>query len=287
MAKARAIVKRRKAVQNIRKITRTMQLIATARFQKAFQRATAARPYADKIGELVEQVAGASRDLEHPLLRAPEIQRRVVLFVVTSNRGMCGGYNAGVLRVALERLERVRSAGTEAELHVVGKKGIAYFRFLKVPLAGTYTTFDDRPRYAEAEQIADGFMSRFVAGAIDGVEVVSTRFYSTARQRPEVMPWLPMGSIGAGGAGGPLYEFRPSAGQLLADLLPRSLKVRLFQALLDAAVSEQVARMVAMKAATDAAGEMIRMLTTQYNRARQTQITLELLDIVGGAEALK
>jgi len=304
VAKARGIVKRRKAVQNIRKITRTMQLIATARFQRAFNRAVATRPYTNKLTELVRDLAATQEEIEHPLLQVNSGTGRSILLVITSNRGLCGGYNAGLLRTAAGFLrqreqpgEATEQAGHVVELQVAGKKGISYFRFMRRPIAATYTHFEDKPQFAEVEPIADDYIRRYANGQIDSVHVIYMRFESTARQYPDTLQLLPLQPPKAVGEEKPRgtpgmeaavqYDFSPPAGELLAELLPLTVKTRLFQCFTDAAVSEQVARMVAMKAATDSAGEMLKQLTQAYNRARQTQITLELLDIVGGAEALK
>ncbi len=295
MANRRVLVKRRKAVTNIRKITRTMQLIATARFQAAFQRAVASRPYSDKLAELVADLSRAAGSTDHPLLQSRDVERRAVV-VISSNRGLCGGYNANVLRTAVAYLQR---ATGEPLVHMVGRKGINYFRFLGRELHEQITDIDDRPRFEQVEPLADALIRRFVAGEIDAVEVVYMKFHSAGRQRPEVVQLLPLateeasadGASGAedGASAAPRaveYEFSPDPQTLLDELLPASVRMRLFQCFTDAAVSEQVARMVAMKAATDAAGDMIKNLTRQYNRARQTHITMELLDIVGGANAL-
>ncbi|MCG8406485.1 MAG: ATP synthase F1 subunit gamma [Phycisphaerales bacterium] len=301
MANARQIVKRRKAVTNIRKITKTMQLIATARFQQAYNRATATKPYTQKITQLVEELSQASEgQVDHPLMRKnPDADKDIVL-VLTSSRGLCGGYNANLLRTAMGHLNT--HSERNSEIHVVGKKGIAYFKFLRRPIERGITDIDDRPRFEQVEPIATEYMQRYEAGEIANVYVAYMKFISTGKQTPEVMHLLPLEKEESESEGNqaqktdPLksdkagttaeYDFSPEPAQLLKRLLPQTVKVRLYQCFTDAAVSEQVARMVAMKAATDAAGEMIKTLTRQYNRARQTQITMELLDIVGGAEAL-
>jgi F-type H+-transporting ATPase subunit gamma len=297
MAKARQIVKRRKAVTNIRKITRTMQLIATARYQAALNRALAARPYTEKITELVRQLSGAAGQIEHPLLKVNERSRRSTVFCISSNRGFCGGYNAGLIRTSLRCIEDLEAAGQTVDVHVAGKKGISYFKFLGREPVRAYTQFEDKPRFAEVEEIADEFINAYSSGSLDAVHVVYMRFVSTGSQRPTVISLLPLTGeqppdeserAEVPGHGETLmYEFSPPPAELLAELLPLSIKTRLFGCFLDAALSEQAARMVAMKSATDAATDMIKLLSTQYNRARQTQITLELLDIMGGAEALK
>ncbi len=294
MAKAKAIVKRRKAVTNIKKITRTMQLIATAKFQKALHRATATQPYTQKLTDLVTQLSEQVSDVDHPLLKVNSESRRMVVLAVTSNRGLCGGYNARVLDAALKQVQAARGT-MEVELDVAGKKGISYFKFIRQPLRRAYTHFDDRVRFDEAQALADEFIERYARGELDRVSVVYMRFASVSRQEPTLIQLLPLQSASAD-AGGPaakpatdsgvIYDFSPEPAALLAELLPETVRTRLFQCFTDAAVSEQIARMVAMKAATDAATDMIKILTRTYNRARQTQITMELLDIMGGAEAL-
>jgi F-type H+-transporting ATPase subunit gamma len=333
MANRRVLVRRRKSVRNIRKITRTMQLIATARFQAAFNRAMATKPYTRKLGELAADLARAAGDVDHPLLATHDEVKRSVTVVLTSTRGLAGGYNAGVLREALAHLARQEAEGIETEVQMVGKKGISYFRFLRRAMAEQITGIGERPRFEQVEPIANALMDRFLKGEIASAHVAYMRFLSAGQQRPAVVQLLPLAPeaegaaagaakdgggeqaahaggaghgehadhasksaaggekpAGASGAGKKAwaveYEFSPSPRELLDELLPAIVRARLFQAFNDAAVSEQVARMVAMKAATDAAGDMIKALSRQYNRARQTQITMELLDIVGGANAL-
>ena len=290
MANRRVLVKRRKSVRNIRKITRTMQLIATARFQAAFSRAVATRPYTEKLAELVADLSRAAGEVDHPLLKTHDEVPRSALVVLTSDRGLAGGYNANVLRAAVNHLEEQSARGVTADIHMVGKKGIAYFRFLRRAMGEQTSGIGDKPRFAQVEAIANGLMDRFVRGEIASAHVAYMRFLSAGQQRPAVVQLLPLkpeaGVAGAAAATPVEYEFSPEPRQLLDELLPATVRARLFQAFNDAAVSEQVARMVAMKAATDAAGDMIKALTREYNRARQTQITMELLDIVGGANAL-
>jgi F-type H+-transporting ATPase subunit gamma len=290
MANRRVLVKRRKAVRNIRKITRTMQLIATARFQAAFNRAVATKPYTEKLAELVADLARAAGDIEHPLLKTNEGAKQAALVVVTADRGLAGGYNANILRSAIAHLEEGKDNGVETQVHMVGKKGIAYFRFLRRAVAQQTSGIGDKPRFEDVEPIANELIDRFTRGEIASAHVAYMRFFSAGAQRPVVVQILPL-KPPTSAEGGPApkaidYEFSPDPKQLLDELLPATVRVRLFQAFTDAAVSEQVARMVAMKAATDAAGDMIKSLTREYNRARQTQITMELLDIVGGANAL-
>jgi len=298
-------------VRNIRKITRTMQLIATARFQAAFNRAMATKPYTQKLAELVADLSRAAGDVEHPLLATHDDVKRSALVVLTSARGLAGGYNSHVLRAAVTHLDEQAGRGIETRVHMIGKKGIGYFRFLRRPMDEQTPTFGDRPKFEQVEPIANSLIDRFLKGEIASAHVAYMRFVSAGQQKPEVLRLLPLaeeageaGAAGAGSAGtaGPAgeerapaagerrrsvdYEFSPGPRELLDELLPAIIRARLFQAFNDALVSEQVARMVAMKAATDAAGDMIKALSRQYNRARQTQITMELLDIVGGSNAL-
>ena len=308
MAKARAIVKRRKSVQNIRKITRTMELIATARFKKALDRATQAEAYTRKIAELVADLGDTAADVSHPLLEQRETVRRALLLTITSNRGLAGGYNGNVLRAATRTLQDFETEGTPVSLEVSGKRGIAFLKYRGVPVDATYTQFEDRPQFDEAEVLANKYIGMFLRGEIDRVDVVYTRFINAARQEAVVETLLPMTAAQVGQsvpsvrhekpakAAEPTkkdrgervpYEFIPDPRSILEEIVPVSFKVRLFKCFLDAAVSEQIARMVAMRGATENADDMIKSLTRLYNRARQGQITSELAEIIGGAAALE
>ncbi len=291
MAKARAIIKRRKAVQNIRKITRTMQLIATARYQAAFTRATKTRPYTEHITQLVERVARHQKELQHPLLRVNTESRRSVLIVITSNRGLCGGYNASLMRTSRDAYRSLKERSDQVDIFAVGRKLINYLKFHRLAIWRRDDRLADNPLYADVEALASELIDAYQRRTIDSVHVTYMKFISVGVQRVETVQLLPIEPPAVAeeenSDSAVEWEFIPSAQALLAHLLPEMVKVRLFQCFIDATVSEQVARMVAMKAATDAAGEMVRSLTQQYNRARQSQITLELLDIVAGAEAIK
>jgi F-type H+-transporting ATPase subunit gamma len=292
MAKAGAITKRRKAVQNTRKITRTMQLIATAQFQAAFKRATRTQPYTQRITELAGQLSRTQGDIEHPLLAVNTDAKRSQHLIITSNRGLCGGYNGNLIRNALESIQAREADGEAVDLHVAGKKGIAYFKFLGREMVWTSTEFEDKPQFNEVEPIAQAMMDAYERKELGSVHVTYMKFISAGVQQAQTIQLLPIerpaaDEADAGATSEVQYDFSPPPDVLLGKLLPETVKVRLFQCFTDAAVSEQVARMVAMKAATDAAGDMIKTLTQQYNRARQSQITLELLDIVSGAEALQ
>jgi F-type H+-transporting ATPase subunit gamma len=293
MGKTREIKGRIKAVGNIQRITKTMQMIATARFQAAQRRATSSRPYTRKIAELVQDLVAASggdQPLAHPLLQAPSPKTgRQLLLVITSNRGLCGGYNASLLRTAAQFL-RSQSAG-QVVLEVVGKKGAAYFKFSGRPVAAFHAQFTDKPKYEQVDQLAVRYMDEFTRGQYDAVQVVYMSFLSMARQAPAVLQLLPLRPPVADKPAAapkvlPMYDLTPGAKDLLDELLPATVKTQLFQCFNEAAVGEQIARMVAMKSATDAAGKMKKLLTRKYNRARQTAITTELTEIIGGAAGL-
>jgi F-type H+-transporting ATPase subunit gamma len=295
MAKARALDKRRKSIRNIRKITRTMELIATARYKKAMDRATAATAYTRRITQVVADLANAGLEVTHPLLEAHDTNERAVLLVLTANRGLCGGYNGAVFRAAVVRLEQLKQTFPHLEVEVAGKRGIAAAKFRKIPLAHSYTQFNDQPQFAEVDAIASRYLEAYVTKRLDRLDVAYTRFLSSSKQVATVETLLPLGSLegteskeqGTERAGESMYEFLPSAKSILEEVVPASFRAKLFKCFLDAAVSEQIARMVAMKSATENASDMIKMLSSDYNRARQGQITGEIMEIIGGVEALK
>jgi F-type H+-transporting ATPase subunit gamma len=290
MAKARALDRRRKSVRNIRKITRTMELIATARFKKAMDRSIAARDYTSHLATILKNIASVGADVSHPLLEIRPTQRAALL-VLTGNRGLCGGYNGNVVRQAVAILGQWKSEQVAASTAVSGKRGIAALKFRGVEMAERYTTFEDKPEYAAVAPIGRAYLEAYAAGDIDRLDVAYTRFHGIARQEAVTEMLLPLAPPEAAESSIKLasdeYDFYPSAASILEEILPASFMARLFKCFLDAAVSEQVARMVAMKAATENAGGLIKSLSRQYNRARQSQITGEIMEILGGVEALK
>lgn len=293
MAKARAVLKRLKAVKNIRKITRTMELIATARFKKAMDRASEAAAYTTKIAELAADLTESTAEFAHPLMEVREQRKTGVLLVLTSNRGLCGGYNSGVLKFAQQKMREAEAQGQKLILEVSGKRGLNFLRFQKAKADKSYTSFEDKPRFDEVDAIATRFIQMYVNHEIDWVDVAYVKFLSSSKQVATVETLLPLSKPGSdpghapGKAAAPIqYEFLPSAREILEEILPAAFKARLFKCFLDAAVSEQIFRMVAMKGATENAGDMISNLSRIYNRARQSQITSELSEIIGGAEAL-
>lgn len=289
MANRRLLVKRLKAVRNIRKITRTMELIATSRFKKALDRATEAAEYTRKISEIVGDLGQANLKFSHPLLERRAEEKRSVLLVLTANRGLCGGYNASVLRQTVAHLRMLREKGVDVSLEVSGKRGIKFLNFQKMVMAQSYTHFEDKTSFAEVEVLASRYVDDYVAGRIDRLDVAYTRFVSSSKQFAVVEPILPISSLAGlekNPSGGLEYEFLPSAEQILAEIVPAAFRAKLFKCFLDSIVSEQIARMVAMKGATENADEMAGSLKQQYNRARQAGITSELAEIIGGAAAL-
>jgi len=288
MAKTRELVQRRKAITNIRKITRTMELIATARFKKALDRATEAEAYTRKIAELAADLSASGADVKHPLLETRTEVKNAQLLVLCSNRGLCGGYNANILRAANERIKQVRADGSTLHLDLSGKRAIAYYRYQRIDAENKYQQFEDKPKFEDVNEIAERYIRAYITGQVDRVEVAYMKFLNAARQTPVVETLLPLAPVTTQKATATVdYEYLPAAAEILEEILPESFKVRLFKCFLDAAVSEQIARRVAMKAATEAAGDMIKNLTRLYNRSRQAQITKEIAEIVGGAEALK
>jgi F-type H+-transporting ATPase subunit gamma len=293
MAKARALDKRRKSVRNIRKITRTMELIATAQFKKAMDRASALSAYTDRITALVKDLAKSGMEVSHPLLKQPEETNRASLLVLSGNRGLCAGYNGNIFRLASARWTQWQNDIPEPKLEVSGKRGIGAFRFRGIQPDETFTHFEDKPTYEEVDVLATAYLEAFTTGKLDRLDVAYTKFHSLGKQTAVIETLLPLSGLGETSAetdepsGESQYEFFPSAESILDEIVPTSFRMKLFKCFLDAAVSEQIARMMAMKAATENADSMISSLTMSYNRARQGQITGELLEIIGGADALE
>jgi F-type H+-transporting ATPase subunit gamma len=289
MAKTRELVRRRKAIGNIKKITRTMELIATARFKKAMDRAHDAAAYTRKIAELAADLSTFATNVTHPLLETRAEVKSSRLLVLCSNRGLCGGYNGSILRAANARIKEIRAGNVQLHLDLSGKRAISSYRYQGIKADNAYTHFEDKPKFEEVDVIANRYIQEFVSGTVDRVEVAYMKFLNAARQAPVVETLLPLTAASAKPQASQSveYEFLPAAAEILEQIVPESFKVRLFKCFLDAAVSEQIARRVAMKQATESAEEMGKLLARAYNRVRQAQITKEIAEIVGGAEALK
>ena len=292
MANPRALDKRRKSIKNIRKITRTMELIATARFKKAMDRAAAATSYTERITQLVNDLTRTGLEVSHPLLEQRDEVRKATLLVLTANRGFSGGFNGNLTRAGLQRWAELKQEVPERRLEIAGKRGLGVFKLRGHAVDAEFTHFNDKPTFDEVDVIASRYLAEYESGQLDRLDVAYMKFESIGRQRVTVETLLPLGSLGANAAeeeatgAQTQYEFLPSPASILEEVVPTSFKVRLFKCFLDTAVSEQIARMVAMKSATENAGELIKQLSMQYNRARQGRITSELMDLIGGVEAL-
>ncbi|HZA60073.1 MAG TPA: F0F1 ATP synthase subunit gamma [Actinomycetota bacterium] len=288
-AKLRTVRRRIRSVQSTMKITRAMELIAASRILKAQQRVLAARPYAEQLTSAMEDVARQTGALVHPLLEERPNPERAAVFVVTSDRGLAGAYNANVLRRAELVIARLRGQDLRPLLFVVGRKGQSYYRFRGIPMEETWSGISEVPSYADGERIATRLIGAFSAGEIDAVHAVYTDFRSAFSLRPvdkRFLPIAPEEIVSRTGPPAAEYIFEPAPALILDALLPRYVTAKIFHAMLESAASENAARRRAMKAATDNAEDVIRRLIRVANQARQAEITTELMEVVGGAEAL-
>jgi F-type H+-transporting ATPase subunit gamma len=290
MAKGRELKGRIKSVENTRKITRTMEMVATSKMKRAQDRVVAARPYALALADVISSLYSAELAERFPLLRQPAEPRRVALIVLTSNRGLAGGFNANLIKAARVRIAEIEKAGTKVEVHVIGKKGIGYFKYVGRELASQRIDVTDRPTAENASEIVDALMAEYIAGDLDGVYVTYAKFVSALSTPPTTERILPVTPpvAKAGEGGGPRdYLLFPSAEAILTELLPSYVRNAVYRALVETVAGEQSARRTAMKNATDNAGDILNVLRRTYNRARQAQITQEIAEIVGGAAALQ
>jgi F-type H+-transporting ATPase subunit gamma len=291
MAKPRELKRRIRSVESTRKITKTMEMVATSKLKRASDRVAAARPYASALAEVIGDLYDPSLAERFPLLRQPQGgERRVALLLITSNRGLCGAFNANLIREARRRIEDIEGRGASVELHLVGRKGAVFFRFSKREVASQRIDIGDKPTPAHAVELIAPLMQRFETGELDAVDVVFAKFNSAVSTPPTVMRVLPVTRPAADERAERKatrdYILRPSAEAILAQLLPLYVHNQVFRALVETAAAEHGARRTAMKNATDSAGDMLDLLRRTFNRARQAQITQELSEIVGGAEAL-
>ena len=323
MAGSRDVLRRIKSVRSTRKITRTMELVATSKLKRAMDRVAAARPYADAAQDLVSGLHSPALAQDHALLRRPAETRRAAVLLLTANRGFCGAFNANLIREAQNRLTALERAGTETELHIAGRKGLAYFRFRGRAVASATTAIGDDPSPDDAEALVGPLRERFAAGELDAVEIVSAQFRSAMSTPARTTRVLPVaaspatrqsatppgarqpaaspatrqsaaspgarqpGPTSAAAASADAFILSPSAGEIVTRLLPAYVRAAVYGALAENAAGEQGARRAAMKSATDNAGDILDNLTRSYNRARQAQITQEIAEIVGGAAALE
>ena len=285
MSSLRALRRRIRSVQNTQQITKAMEMVAAAKLRRAQVRAQSARPYAAKITAMLDHLAGAAAELDHPLFKAREV-RRTALVLVTADRGLCGAFNSTLVRAAEHRL-RAAEPGS-IPLVLVGRKGRDYFRRRRYPVIATHTPVPAEASLEFARTLTADLIARFLAGEVDRVEIMFTEYISALRRRVVVQTFLPVGADRTGPAGaGSAAIFEPDAQSLFAELLPRYATAKMFAALADSLASEHGARMIAMGAARKNAGELIDVLVLRRNRVRQASITKELLEIVGGAEALR
>ena len=287
MAKGRELKGRIRSVQNTRKITRTMEMVATSKLKRAQDRVAAARPYAERLQEVIGRLLTPELAARYPLLRQPEEPRRAAVILLTSNRGLAGAFNANLIREARTVLTDLRGRGVEVELHAVGRKGIGFFRFQGVNMATARTDLGDRPSSSDAESLVNSLMERFTSGDLDAVYVVYARFNSALSTPPTTQQLLPIAPPAGDRQGEIDYILEPSADEILTQILPLYVRNGVYRALVETAAAEQGARRTAMKNATDNAGDMLEALTRTYNRVRQAAITQEIAEIVGGAAALE
>ena len=296
----RVLRRRIRTVESTKKITRAMELIAASRIVRAQQAIAAARPYVQKMSEVVEHLAGTPDAAGHPLFRDVDTVENVAIVLITADRGLAGGYNSSIVRTVERMVREHQAAGRQVQLVALGRKGVNYFRYRRQPILASFTGVSDRPSYEDARRVVAAVMPPFEAGELDQIELVFTRFVSMGTQRVTVrqlVPLVPGEELDAPsapergadhGAGHKTdYEFEPEPAEILDRLLPSWLEAEVLAAMLESAASEHAARQRAMKAATDNADELIKTLRRIMNRARQDSITTEIMEIVGGSEALR
>jgi F-type H+-transporting ATPase subunit gamma len=304
-AQIRVLRRRIKTVQSTKKITKAMELIATSRIAKAQQRVQASKPYAAEITRVLTALASNTTSIDHPLVVERPEPKRVGVLVITSDRGLAGGYSANALKTAEELMARLRADGKTPVLYVIGRKGVTYYRFRKREIEASWTGFSEQPTFADARNVGDLLVQTFLAGAeeavdsedhehgpediqgVDELHIVYTRFVSMISQSATARQFAPLEVTDEVPEGPqPAYEFEPEPEALLAALLPKYVNTRIYAALLESAASESAARRQAMKSASDNAEELVKTLTRSANQARQGEITQEISEIVGGANAL-
>jgi F-type H+-transporting ATPase subunit gamma len=290
VAQARELRRRIRSVQSTRQITRTMEMVSTSKLKRAQDRVVGARPYAAALVEVMAELYAPELAEDFPLLRQPEGGkiRRAALLLITSNRGLCGAFNANLIREGRRRITELEGQGAAVDLHLVGKKGVNFFRFTKRKAVSTRIDIGDRPTAAHAAELMEPLMQQFAAGQLDAVDVVFAKFNSAVSTPPTTLRILPVAPPQASGrTDRPFFILQPSAAAILERLLPLYVRNQVYRALVETAAAEHGARRTAMKNATDSAGDMLDLLRRTYNRARQAQITQEIAEIVGGAEALQ
>ncbi len=289
MAETRELKRRIRSVENTRQITRTMEMVSTSKLKRAQDRVIAARPYAAALHEVIADLYNPDLADRFPLFRRPKTIKRAAVVLITSNRGLCGAFNSNLIKTAARRIAEFEESGAAVELHAIGKKGIGYFRYLGRQPVTARQDIGDRPAPEHAGELVEPLMDGFAAGKLDHVEVVFAKFVTPLSTPPTVMQVLPVEIAADGASGGANlnYILAPSADEIVRQVLPLYVRNAFYRALVETAASEHGARRTAMKNATDNAGEILDNLRRTYNRARQAQITQEIAEIVGGADALK
>jgi F-type H+-transporting ATPase subunit gamma len=292
MAKPRELKRRIRSVRKTRQITRTMEMVSTSKLKRATDRVYAARPYAQRLADVLGRLIDPSLLERFPLLRQPEQIRRAAVVVITSNRGLAGAFNSNLIREGRNLMQRLKQQGVEAELHAVGKKGVSFFRFRRQPMATERIDITDKPTMDDAKSVIEPLREKFEQGELDEVYIVHAQFRSAMSTPPGVLRVLPVKPPAADDQESAShwkanYEMSPSAAAILEKLLPLYVRNSMYRALVETAAAEHGARRTAMKNATDNAGDMLDFLDRTYNRARQAQITQEIAEIVGGAAALE
>jgi F-type H+-transporting ATPase subunit gamma len=291
MAKPRELKRRIKSVRKTRQITRTMEMVSTSKLKRATDRVHAARPYAQRLTDVLSRLIDPELFERFPLLRQPEKVRRAAVVVITSNRGLAGAFNANLIREGRTLMQRLKQGGVETELHGVGRKGVAFFRFRRQPMAAERTDITDKPSMADAASVIEPLRQRFEKGELDEVYIVYAQFRSAVSTPPAALRVLPVqapqSQDATAGQWQAIYQMSPSIDAILERLLPLYVRNAMYRALVETAAAEHGARRTAMKNATDNAGDMLDSLNRTYNRARQAQITQEIAEIVGGAAALE
>jgi F-type H+-transporting ATPase subunit gamma len=286
MAKGNELKGRIKTVENTRKITRTLEMIATSKMKRAQDRVIAARPYARALTEVITSLYSPELEGDFPLLRQPKAVKKAAVVLLTSNRGMAGGFNANLIKEARTLIKKLEGEGTTVEIHVSGRKGIGYFRYIARAMAVSRTDIGDKPTAEDAASLVDALMAQFAKGEIDALYVVCAQYKSALSSPPAAERVLPV-TRPPKTAAQKNYLLFPDAGAILSELLPAYVRNAVYKALVETVAAEQAARRTAMKNATDNAGEMLNLLRRTYNRARQANITQEIAEIVGGAAALE
>ncbi len=285
MAKGRELVGRIKSTENTRKITRTMEMVSTSKMKRALDRVIAARPYALALGDVISSLYSSELADSFPLLRQPALVKKAAVILLTSNRGLAGAFSVNLSKEARTLIVRLESEGAQVELHVVGKKGIGFYKYIGRALATQRTDITDRPTADDAASLVDALMTKFIANELDAVYIVGSQYKTALSSPPTATRILPV-TKPATTAAQKDYLLFPSAAAILTELLPAYVRNAVYRALVETVAAEHAARRTAMKNATDNAGEMLNVLRRTYNRARQANITQEIAEIVGGASAL-